>query len=306
MADTNIKFKDRLFRFIFGREENKDKILSLYNAVNGTSYTDKDAIRIYTIDDIIYIDMKNDVALIFDSHMDLWEHQSSINPNMPLRGLMYFGKLYDKYITERKLNIYGSRLLKIPTPRYVVFYNGEADAAPVTKLRLSDAFEVPDTENGFEWTAVMYNLNPGKNEALLDACQPLRDYMILTNKIRELRDSGMEPEEAIDAGVVYCIDNNIMADMLLAHRAEVVDMCLTEYNEKVFVDGIKEEGREEGRKEEQRKSIAGMLRKGKTAQAIADFCDYPLELVKKVEEELKKKDTADGKETAEIEVRILQ
>ena len=192
MAETNVKYKDRLFRFIFGSEENKDKILSLYNAVNGTSYTEKSDITIYTIDDVIYIDMKNDVALIFDSRLTLWEHQSSLNPNMPVRGLMYFGKLYDKYITEKKLNIYGSKLQKLPTPRYVVFYNGTDNAPPVEKLRLSDAFEVPDTDRDFEWTAVMYNLNPGKNEELLDACKPLKDYMTLVNKIREYQGSGME------------------------------------------------------------------------------------------------------------------
>ena len=146
------------------------------------------------------------------------------------------------------------------------------DAPPITRLKLSDAFEVPDTEQGFEWTALMYNLNPGKNEALLNACEPLRNYMIFVNKVREYKDSRMETEQAIDAAVVYCIDNGIMADMLLAHRAEVKDMCLTEFNEKVFIDGIKEESKDE----ERRDNITGMLKRGKKPQEIADFCDYPL------------------------------
>ena len=278
MAETNVKYKDRLFRFIFGSEENKDKILSLYNAVNGTSYTEKSDITIYTIDDVIYIDMKNDVALIFDSRLTLWEHQSSLNPNMPVRGLMYFGKLYDKYITEKKLNIYGSKLQKLPTPRYVVFYNGTDNAPPVEKLRLSDAFEVPDTDRDFEWTAVMYNLNPGKNEELLDACKPLKDYMTLVNKIREYQGSGMDPEKAIDAGVVFCIDNDIMADMLLAHRAEVVDMCLTEYNEKVFIDGIKEEGKNERAKE----LAVDMLSDNKPIDEILKYSRLEPEALKEV------------------------
>ena len=227
--------------------------------------------------------MKNDVALLFDSHMTLWEHQSSINPNMPLRGLMYFGKLYDKYVTEKKLNIYGSKLQKIPTPSYIVFYNGDDDAPPITKLRLSDAFEVPDTVKDFEWTATMYNLNPGKNDELLEACEPLRSYMTFVNKVRECKDSGMETEQAIDTAVVYCIDNDIMADMLLAHRAEVKDMCLTEFNEKVFIDGIREESKEE----RDREKITGMLNKGKQPQEIADFCDYPIDLIMEIAESLK-------------------
>ena len=189
---------------------------------------------------------------------------------MPVRGLMYFGKLYDKYITDKKLNIYGSKLQKLPIPRFVVFYNGTDDAPPVNKLRLYDAFEVPDSERDFEWTAVMYNLNPGKNDDLLETCEPRKDYMTLVNKIREYQGSGMDPEKAIDAGVVYCIDNDIMAEMLLAHKSEVVDMCLTEYNEKVFIDGIKEEGKED----ERRESLSSMLQRGKKPRETADFCDF--------------------------------
>ena len=119
-VNVNRKYKDRLFRLRFGSEEYKADILSLYNALNGTSYGNPDDITITTIDDVIYIKMKNDVSLIIDGNLPLWEQQSSINPNMPIRGLMYFGNLYDQYIKVSKLNIYGKKLQRIPTPQYIV------------------------------------------------------------------------------------------------------------------------------------------------------------------------------------------
>ena len=242
----NTKYKDRLFRLLFGNEEYKENILSLYNALNGTDYKDVNDIEIYTIDDVIYIKMKNDSAIILDSHLSLWEQQSSKNPNMPLRGLLYFAKLYDKYIESNNLNIYGSKLIKIPTPKYVVFYNGKVDAQPVQNLKLSDAFLSKEETDGFEWTATVYNLNPGKNDHLLQNCKPLRDYMELVNQIRSNEAAGQSIEEAVDNAVMFCIEHGNLENVLLKHRAEVIDMCITEFNEAVFINGIKAEGIAEG------------------------------------------------------------
>lgn len=95
---VNIQYKDRLFRLLFGSEEVRENIISLYNALNDTDYPPEHEFDITTLDDAVYIKMKNDVSLLIDSYLPLWEQQSSYNPNMPLRGLMYFGNLYDAYI----------------------------------------------------------------------------------------------------------------------------------------------------------------------------------------------------------------
>ena len=243
----NRKYKDRLFCMLFGSEEYKENILSLYNSLCKTSYTDINDIQIYTIDDVIYIKMKNDVSILLDSYLYLWEQQSSFNPNMPLRGLMYFGKMYDRYIDENSLNIYGKKLIKIPTPKYTVLYNGTDEKPGFMQLKLSDSFINPDSSGDFEWTANVINLNEGKNNDLLNHCRPLKDYMSLIYKIREYSKT-MELEDAVDAAVTYCINHDILKTFLLKHRAEVKDVCITEYNEKVFINGIREEGREEGLK----------------------------------------------------------
>ena len=131
------------------------------NAVSGTDYTDVDAIEITTLSDAIYIKMKNDISFLIDSEMNLFEHQSTFNPNMPLRGMEYFAELYGNYVRENSLDIYAGSLQKIPTPRYYVFYNGTEKQPDVVKLKLSDAFQIPDDSGEFEWTATMININYG-------------------------------------------------------------------------------------------------------------------------------------------------
>lgn len=245
---VNKKYKDRLFCLLFGNEEYKDNVLALYNALCNTSHTNTDDMQIYTIDDVIYIKMKNDVSILLDSFLYLWEQQSTFNPSMPIRGLMYFAKMYDRYIMENKLNIYGRTLIKLPTPRYTVLYNGMDELPDSMQLKLSNSFIHPDTSGDFEWTANMLNLNDGKNDDLLNSCRPLKDYMTLINEIRK-NSERMEFEKAVDAAVVYCIEHDVLQEFLLKHRAEVKDVCITEFNEKTFVDGIRQEGRQEGRRE---------------------------------------------------------
>jgi len=149
------EYKDRLFKAIFGRntEESKRWRLDLYNALNDTAYTDPDALTLTTIENVIYITMKNDISFLIGSQMNLYEQQSSFNPNMPLRGLMYFAQLYQMNLSEREEDLFGSRQVKIPAPSFVVFYNGDRKLPDVSKLRLSDAFEPMGSAEEFEWTA---------------------------------------------------------------------------------------------------------------------------------------------------------
>lgn len=174
MTTIQREHKDRLFQKLFGDETNRKNLLSLFNALNNTNYTDENAIEINTIDDVIYMGMKNDVSCILDNYMSLSEHQSTFNPNMPIRGLMYFGRLYDKYIKQYGLNLYSTKLLKLPTPKYFVLYNGNIDKPDIINLKLSDSFIHKDGGNCFEWTATMININYGHNKKLLDSCLILK------------------------------------------------------------------------------------------------------------------------------------
>lgn len=254
----NRKYKDRLFLKVFS--DRKD-LLELYNAVNGTAYTNSEDLEITTIDDVIYLSMKNDISFIVSSTLNLYEHQSTINPNMPLRGLFYFSRLYDAYIVKHQLDIYGHKKLNLPAPQFIIFYNGQEYAPDATELRLSDLFspvstDAPTQNSVLECTARLLNINNGHNKKLLDSCTRLHDYALFIAEVRQNLGGECNLEDAIEQAINTCIEKNILADILLKQKSEVFHMLLTEYDPKKqrkfaykegFEDGI-ESGCEKGAK----------------------------------------------------------
>ena len=286
----NRKHKDRLFCFIFGREENKRWTLSLYNAVNETDYTDPEAVDITTMDDIIYMGMKNDVSFLINSELSLYEQQSTYNPNMPVRQLMYLGRQYDKYIKQTKQNMYGSKLMTLPVPRLVTFYNGIEDI-PDEVLHLSDSFNkcARSAESDVEVTVHLYNIRLKSQNGLVRKCSPLAEYSWFIEEIRNNQKS-MELEQAVGKAIRDMPDDYAIKDFLAGHKSEVTSMCITEYNEAETMQMFKEEGREEGRKEGRDEGrdetlitqICKKLVKGKPVHVIADEVEESEEYVSKI------------------------
>ena len=243
MPTINQNLKDRLFGFLFGSEANKAWTLSIYNAVNGTKYSNPEDIQITTIDDAIYMGMKNDLSFILFYVMNLYEQQSTFNPNMPIRQLMYAGRLYDKYIQVNHCNLYSTKMIKLPVPKLVVFYNGTQEMDD-TILRLSDAFE-GDIEPDIEVRVKMININYGKNHELMKACQPLAEYSWLVERIRQNR-ATMDIDMAVDKAIDAMPKDYLIRPFVIGNKAEVKTMCITEYNKVETMQMFKEEGREEG------------------------------------------------------------
>ena len=127
-------YKDTIFRMLF---KDKENLLSLYNALNKTDYTDVEGLEITTLENAVYMNYKNDVSFVFDYELMIYEHQSTVNPNMPLRDLFYVADTLQKKTYNKDL--YGSKLVQIPTPRFVVFYNGVTYQPERQTLKLSDA-----------------------------------------------------------------------------------------------------------------------------------------------------------------------
>ena len=242
MAAVNREHKDRLFTFLFGKKGNKEWTLSLYNAVNNTHYTDPDIIEFTTIEDAVYMGMKNDISFILCHVMNVYEQQSSYNPNMPVRQLMYAAKLYDKYIQQKRLNIYGRKLVPLPVPKLVVFYNG-TEGEDDRILKLSDAFiqEGNPQEADIEARVRMVNINYRKSKSLLSSCRPLEEYAWLVSQIRENQRT-MGIEQAVDQAIQNVPKDFEIQEFLIGHRAEVKDLCITEYNEAETMQMIREEG----------------------------------------------------------------
>ena len=243
----NKKYKDRVFRVIF--HEKKD-LLELYNAINDSNYTNPDDLTITTIEDVVYMGMKNDLSFIIGDVMNLYEHQSSFSPNLPLRGLFYFSSLYRDYIEPVKYRLYSTSPLHIPFPQYIVFYNGTEKIPDDYTLLLSDAFEsdpsAKDMEPALECKARILNVNSGHNAELMNKCRRLMHYSLFIARIRQNIDRGMPIEQAIDESISYCIRHDILKDVLLKNRSEVRHMLLTEFDEKKFAKSIWKEGHESG------------------------------------------------------------
>lgn len=254
---TNRIYKDTVFRDLFGSEERKENALSLYNALTGNSYTDASQLEITTLSDVIYLNMKNDVSIIVEDEMMLWEHQSTHNPNMPLRGLLYFARLYESWVERNRLDKYSSRKLELPTPYFCVFYNGLAERPERETLKLSSSFSASqshsDLHPALEAVATVININAHHNSKLMEACETLQGYARFVELVRVYHsEQNLVVSDAIDAAVQTCIEEDVLTEYLSERRAEVRDMYLTEYNE---MDRLLSEERdrrlaeEEGRKE---------------------------------------------------------
>ena len=248
MAEVNYQYKDRLFNFIFGREENRSWTLSLYNAVNKSNHKNPEEIYINTIRDTLYLGMHNDVSFIIGSEMSLYEQQSTFCPNMPVRLLQYAGNLFEKYIEENHLNKYGQKIIPLPVPKLVVFYNGSAEQDDEITLKLRDSFP-EGADPDIEARVRMVNINYGRNKELLDGCRPLKEYSWLVQKIRDYRKEKVDLETAADRAIMEMPDDYEIKPFLAAHRAEVKGMLLTEYDEAKAMNRFYEDGRTEGRAE---------------------------------------------------------
>ena len=222
---VNPKYKDRVFKFIFGNPANKEWTLSLYNSVNGSNHSNPDDIRFNTIDDAVYMEMKNDVSFIILDEMNLWEHQSSFNPNMPMRFLSYGSRLY-----------------------------GEGD---------------------IEVRVTMLNINYGKNKDLMDTCRPLGEYAWLVDRVRHHQHVLRNFEAAVDAAIDEMPEDFVIRAFLLANRAGVKAMFLTEYDKEREFELLRREERREASRETEsyvREEVAkDMLKDGEPIPKIIKY-----------------------------------
>lgn len=240
----NRKYKDKLFRFLF---RDKKDLLDLYNALNGTHYTDPNDLEIVTMEDVIFLKMKNDLSFIIARKLNLYEHQSSVNPNMPLRGLIYFAQQYEGMVAAGEESIYGEKSIQLPTPEYVVFYNGTDPMADEVELHLSDSFAAGPGSGCLECRCRVLNINRGHNGDLVKRCHRLWEYSEFVSEVNEWIREGRTRVEAIQLAMDFCIEHDILKDILIRQRTEVLHMLLTEFDEKKYKRTIYREGYEDGK-----------------------------------------------------------
>ena len=293
----NREHKDRLFRRIFSK---KDDLLSLYNALNNSDYINTEDLQIYTMDDFVYMSMRNDLSFLIDMTLNVFEHQSTYNPNMPLRGFFYMSSAYQKYIALNHLDIYSSKRIALPLPQYYVFYNGTKNMPDESRILLTDSMTHPDAaqKSSAQFSAHMININAGHSSGIMQRCPKLYQYSLFIEEIRQNQKQGAALREAVETAVDSCIRQGILTDILLGNKAEVTNMILQEYDEDLHIRNEKEisfqDGYEKGCRDAEGKVLAEKQRaddlnilnkilmlklKGKCDEEIADTLHLPLETV---------------------------
>ncbi|MCH5249041.1 MAG: hypothetical protein J1E98_03890 [Lachnospiraceae bacterium] len=233
-------YKDTIFRMLF---KDKENLLSLYNALNKTDYTDVDELEITTLESAVYMNYKNDISFVFDFELMLYEHQSTMNPNMPLRDLFYVTDILQKRAYDKDL--YGSKLIRIPSPRFVVFYNGTDPQPERQTLKLSDSYEKKQEYPELELNVTVYNINYGCNVEIMDACKTLKEYAMYVERVR-MYARQIPLAEAVEKAVDECIAEGILSEFLRKNRAEAIKVSIYEYDEELHFKTLYEEGREDG------------------------------------------------------------
>ncbi len=261
-APAQRNYKDTVFRMLV---RDRTKLLELYNAVNGTQYTDPGELEEIGLENAVYMSVKNDVSCVMDLRLNLYEHQSTVNPNMPLRDLFYVSRLYEKMIQKEKKDLHSGKRIMIPAPRFVVFYNGTKEQPGRKILRLSESFYQSTDEVNLELIVLQLNINPGYNEEILEKCHTLNEYAQYVDRVRRYSRE-LDFREAVEKAVTECIKEGILREFLTANRAEVVQMSIFEYDEELHMATVREEGREEGLKEGWQEGFKdARMRAGRTA-----------------------------------------
>ena len=285
---ANRNYKDTVFRMLFSDRKN---LLSLYNAVNQTDYRNPEELEIVTLENAIYMGMKNDLAFIMDTNLYLYEHQSTYNPNMPLRDLFYICSEYQKLVDKKSL--FSSTLQKIPAPNFIEFYNGSMGIADCTELRLSSAFEHLSGEPKLELVVTVFNVNEGHNAELMQHCSMLKEYAQYVAKVRHYA-AYMQLNQAVERAVNECIREGILTEFLIRNRSEVINMSIFEYDKELEEKKLRkaefeaghEVGLAEGKNQAAFETAKRMLALQEfTPEKIAVISGLPLDEVRKLQEQ---------------------
>ena len=221
-------------------DRDKKNLLSLYNAMNGTNYEKEEELEVVTLEEAICMKMRNDAAFVIDSTLNLYEQQSSVNPNMPLRDLYYVTEELKKIAPPGRLH--RTTKVTIPAPRFVVFYNGTAKQPERAACRLSDLFSGGEKAPELELVVTTININPGCNGELLGKCESLQGYMVFVGKVRDKRGAGVKLEEAVRQAVNECISENVLTDFFKENREEIIEMSVYEFDQEVYDEVLREDG----------------------------------------------------------------
>ena len=297
--NENREYKSDVFSMLM---ENKSYALEVYNALNHSDYRNPEEVEIIRLERGISLSIRNDASFLIDMNMSFYEHQSTYNPNMPLRSMIYYVNALEDWLKRKNLDLFGRKRIQIPTPHFVVFYNGTEKRPEYEEMRLSEAFCHKTDEPGIEVRCRVYNINPDNNRSLKERSAVLEGYTYFVEKVRTYQKRNVGLEEAVDRAIEDCIENHVLEDFFRDRKDEVKKMTHLDYTwekreqmirKEEFEDGMErgiaqgmeqgiERGVGQGRVQILTEQVCRKLKKGKTPEEIADALEEPVENIQKI------------------------
>ena len=278
--NRNRNFKSSVFSLMM---QDKVKALNVYNVLGNSHFDNPEDVEIITTDGGISLSVRNDASFIIGTDMNFYEHQSTYNPNMPMRSLIYCTDAIDRRIKEKNENLYGHKQIKIPTPRFVVFYNGREKRPAVERMYLSSAYMGEKKNPDLELSCTVYNLNAPENKELLEKSEVLYGYTFFVNRVNANKENGMELEQAIDEAIDTCTRENILKDFFGTYKNEVRRIMALDFTFERQIELTKMEYYQDGEKDGQLQNMISLtvrkLHKGKSVDQIADELEADMETI---------------------------
>ena len=285
MEKENKKVKNSVLIDLFYEDESaRENQIALYNALHEEKLPEDTQVKLIRVENVLYMNFQNDFSYEADEKiLVIGEHQATINQNMPLRSLMYIGRIYEQLIPVR--DRYKKSMVKLPKPEFYTFYNGKESMEKEQILRLSDAFKVQDGQSMLDLQVKVININPDAEHEVLERCPVMKEYSLFIETIRKYQEAG--EENAYEMAIKECIERGILAEYLKKKGSEVINMLKAEYDYEMDIEVQREEayeeGKTEGKAEANLKAICNMIRFGVPEQEIlTEYTKEELEKAKKL------------------------
>lgn len=292
---SNREVKSDAFKAYFSKPEHAAK---LYEALMPGEHVLPEEITFTTLENVLFTARKNDLAFrVKEKVLVISEHQSTINRNMPLRGLIYYSETVEQGTDPKSL--YRSKKIPLPTPEFYVFYNGNAGCPIEQMLHLSDSYIVKSGEPMLELKTKVININLSENHPILEACQPLYEYSWFIQRIKDYMKDGNGRDQAILGAIRDGMAAGMMVDFLEEHGREAVNMFYTQFNmddalevrgEEMYEEGLAQgitQGITQGQQIKLKTQIYKKLERGKSIEAIAEELEETTDTISAIVADIK-------------------
>lgn len=276
---VNTSFKNSSTNTVFHDYfSDKERLLSLCNALVNTNYTDPQIMEIHTLQGNFFSDRKNEIACRAGKNLFIFvENHTYINPNIAFRFIGYLAQILKNLAVNKESNTTENEF-SLPSPHCCIFYYGDKNDPITKKIKLSDSF-INGTGDSIELVITAYNINPEAKQPLFANCKHLHDYGRLIDKIKEGIAGVLDSQSAISNAIEFCLTNDVMRNYLVKNQEEVFNMLALQWDSDAALQARFDEGFEEGIEF----VATNLIRKGLSFNEICELTGLSPERIKELD-----------------------